>query len=75
MLVLKERFLTGDKGSRVAFILDVADGEKLLEELEEPESIRAGGTAKGRRDELLPFEQPDAGKGKTGTTGLGKSTP
>jgi PHD/YefM family antitoxin component YafN of YafNO toxin-antitoxin module len=57
MLELKERYVTDSKGSRVAVLLDVADYEKLLEEVEELESIRAYDAAKACRDEVLPFEQ------------------
>jgi PHD/YefM family antitoxin component YafN of YafNO toxin-antitoxin module len=57
MLELKERYVTDSKGSRVAVLLDVADYEKLLEEVEELESIRAYDAAKACHDEVLPFEQ------------------
>ena len=57
MLERKERYVTDDKGSRVAVLLDVADYERLLEEVEELESIRAYDAAQACRDEVLPFEQ------------------
>ena len=57
MLELKEKYVTDDKGSRIAVLLDVADFERLMEEVEELESIRAYDAAKACGDEAIPFEQ------------------
>ena len=38
-------------------ILDMDDYKKLLEDMEELESIRAFDAAKASKDEVLPFEQ------------------
>ena len=56
MIVLNERFLVDVDGNRVAVLLDIEDYRKLLEELEDLESIRAYDQAKGSGDEAIPFE-------------------
>jgi len=52
---IKERFVVDEHGERLAVLLDIRDYEKLLEELEELESIRAYDTAKGSGDEVIQF--------------------
>lgn len=52
-----ERFLIDEEGHRVGVLLDIADYEKMLEELEELDSIRAFDAAKASGDEVIPFEQ------------------
>jgi hypothetical protein len=53
----KEKYVTDEKGSRIGVLLDVADYQQLLADLEELESIRAYDAAKASRDEAIPFEQ------------------
>ncbi len=57
MVKLKERYLVDEQGNRVGVFLDISDYKKLLEELEELESIRAYDAAKASGDEAIPFEQ------------------
>ena len=57
MIKLKERYVVDEKGNRVGVLLDLEDYQKLLEELEELESIRAYDAAKASGDEAIPFEQ------------------
>jgi len=57
MRKLKERYVVDEKGDRIGVLLDLEDYRKLLEELEELESIRAYDTAKACGDESIPFEQ------------------
>lgn len=57
MIKVKERFVTDEEGHRVGVLLDLEDYRKLLEELEELESIRAYDAAKASGDEAIPFEQ------------------
>ena len=52
---LKERYIVDNNGTRVAVILEIEDYHKLLEELEELESIRAYDAAKASEDEPVPF--------------------
>jgi hypothetical protein len=46
-----------DKGNRVSVVLDISDYQRLLEEVEELESIRAYDAAKASKEEAIPFEQ------------------
>ena len=57
MLSVKEKYVVNKKGKRVSVILDVDDYQKLLDVLEELESIRAYDKAKVSGNELIPFEQ------------------
>lgn len=54
---IKERYVVDENGSRVGVLLSVDDYRRLLEELEELESIRAYDIAKASKDEVIPFEQ------------------
>jgi len=56
-MIIKEQFVVDEKGNRTSVILDIKDYRKLLEELEELESIRAYDVAKGSGDEVVPFDQ------------------
>lgn len=53
----EENFVIDEKGNRIGVILDIADYRKLLEEIEELESIRAYDATKASGDEAIPFEQ------------------
>ncbi|MFZ0052616.1 MAG: hypothetical protein WAK96_12655 [Desulfobaccales bacterium] len=57
MSKFKENFVIDDKGKQIGVILDIAEYRKLLEEIEELESIRAYDAAKAAKDEAIPFEQ------------------
>jgi hypothetical protein len=57
MAVPKHRFVIDDSGERTAVILDIMEYQKLLEEAEELEAIRAYDAAKAAGDEAIPFEQ------------------
>ncbi|MFB2835827.1 GUN4 domain-containing protein [Floridanema evergladense] len=52
----KERYLVDESGKRIGVFLDIADYQKILEELEELESIRAFDKAKAADDEVISFE-------------------
>jgi PHD/YefM family antitoxin component YafN of YafNO toxin-antitoxin module len=53
----KENYVVDEQGNPIGVVLDIADYRKLLEELEELESIRAYDAAKALGDEAIPFEQ------------------
>lgn len=53
----KENYVVDEQGNLIGVVLDIADYRKLLEELEELESIRAYDAAKASGDEAIPFEQ------------------
>jgi hypothetical protein len=57
MLKLKERYVVDEQGQRISVVLDIADYQELLDELEELESIRAYDAAKASKDQAVPFEQ------------------
>ena len=57
MLALKERYVVDEQGNRVGVFLDIEDYRRLLEELEELESIRAFDSAKASGEKPIPFEQ------------------
>lgn len=52
MLSAKERFIVDEEGNRVGVVLDIAEYQKLLEELE---AIRAFDAAKAAGDEIVSF--------------------
>lgn len=66
MKTFDEKFVVDDKGERVGVILTMEDYQKILEESEELESIRAYDEAKASREEAIPFEQAvkEIGKGR-----------
>jgi len=57
MTKFKENYVIDAQGKPIGVILNIADYRKLLEELEESESIRAYDAAKASGDEAIPFEQ------------------
>jgi PHD/YefM family antitoxin component YafN of YafNO toxin-antitoxin module len=52
-----ERYVIDEKGNRVAVLLNIEDYRKILEELEELDSIRDYDSAKASGDEIIPFEE------------------
>jgi len=57
MINIKERYLVDDDGNRVGVVLNIKDYHRLLQELEELDSIRAYDAAKASGDKAIPFEQ------------------
>ena len=54
---LKERYVIDDTGNRVAVLIDIEEYQKILEALEELESINAYDEAKASNDEVISFDQ------------------
>ena len=54
---LKERFVVDETGNRVAVLIDIDEYQKVLEALEELESINAYDEAKASNDEIISFDQ------------------
>lgn len=52
-----EKYIVNDKGKRIGAVLDILEYQKILEELEELESIRAYDAAKTSKNEVISFEQ------------------
>lgn len=55
MISFSEKFLVDANGKQIAVLLDIADYQKILEELEELEAIRAYDEAKAAQDEVISF--------------------
>lgn len=51
------RYLVDERGRRVGVVLDLKEYERMLQELEELESIRAYDAAKASGDEAIPLDQ------------------
>ena len=58
MATRADRFLVDEEGHRLGVVLDIAEYQEILEELEELASIRAYDSAKASGDEAIPFEFP-----------------
>ena len=56
MTTFGDHYVVDEKGNPVGVLLNIQDYEKLLEELEELDSIRAYNTAKASGDEAIPLE-------------------
>ncbi len=57
MPTVNEGYVVDENGARVGVILPMEEYRKLMEELEELESIRAYDAAKNSADEAIPFDQ------------------
>jgi hypothetical protein len=57
MVTRKERYVVDERGNRLAVLLDIADYNNVLKELEELASIRAYDSAKASQNETIPFDQ------------------
>ncbi len=54
---MRTQYITDNTGKKVSVILPIKDYEKILDELEELEDIKAYDRAKARKSEPIPFEQ------------------
>lgn len=54
---MKTQYITDTTGKKTGVILSIRDYEKILEDLEELEDIKAFDRAKARKSEPIPFEQ------------------
>ena len=55
--LMKTQYIIDAKGKRTGVILPIGEYEKMKEELEELEDIKAYDRAKSRQSEPIPFEQ------------------
>jgi hypothetical protein len=68
------RFLVNDKGRKEGVLIDIKLYEKILEELEELESLRAYNKAKASGDEILPIRKgSERARARTSAEVTGKS--
>jgi PHD/YefM family antitoxin component YafN of YafNO toxin-antitoxin module len=56
-IAFKKQYVVDEKGDRTGVLLSLEDYQKLLNELEELESLRAYDAAKASGEEAIPFEQ------------------
>jgi len=56
-MINKERYLVDGEGNRIGVVLDIKEYHRLLQELEELETIRTYDAAKAPGNEAIPFEQ------------------
>ena len=57
MTSIAKQYVVDEKGDRVGVLLSLEDYQKLLDELEELESLRAYDAAKASGEEAIPFEE------------------
>jgi hypothetical protein len=57
MTTSEHRFVVDENGRRIAVLLEMAEYERLLEELEELDAVRAYDAAKAAGDDFIPLEQ------------------
>jgi hypothetical protein len=57
MVMRKERYVVDERGNRLAVLLDIADYNNGLKELEELDSIRAYDSAKASQGETIPLDR------------------
>ena len=57
MAEFKENFVVDEHGNNIGVLLDIKEYNKLLEELEELESLRAYDAAKASGEEAIPFDE------------------
>lgn len=57
LMVFDEQYVVDEQGNRTAVILDLASYQKVLEDLEELESISAYDAAKASGEQAVPLEQ------------------
>lgn len=57
MTHLRENFVVDAKGNRVGVFLPIKDYNKLIEELEDRDDIRAYDKAVSRKQEFIPLNQ------------------
>jgi hypothetical protein len=54
---MKAQFITDSQGNKLSVVLPLKDYEKILDELEELEDIKAYDKAKALKSEPIPFDQ------------------
>jgi len=57
MIDTKEEFVTDSQGNRIAVLVEVEEHRRLLDALEELESIRAYDAATAVHEDAIPFEK------------------
>lgn len=56
-IAFKKQYAVNEKGDRIGVLLSLEDYRRLLDELEELDSLRARDAAKASGEEAIPFEE------------------
>jgi hypothetical protein len=57
MISIKQKYVVDEKGKKIGVMLELKEYKKVLENLEELESIRAFDRAKASKEKPIPFAQ------------------
>ena len=57
MGALRQQFIEDNQGQRIAVLMPIDQYNKMLEQLEEIDDIKAYDAAKAKDDEIIPFDQ------------------
>jgi len=57
MGAVRQQFIEDNQGKRIAVLMPIDQYNKMLEQLEDIDDIRAYDTAKAEEDEVIPFDQ------------------
>ncbi len=57
MGAVRQQFIEDNQGHRIAVLLPIDQYNKMLEQLEEIDDIKAYDAAKAENDEVIPFDQ------------------
>lgn len=56
-IAFEKQYVVNEKGDRIGVLLSLEDCKKLLDELEDLDSLRAYDAAKASGEEAIPFEE------------------
>lgn len=57
MGAVRQQFIEDNQGKRIAVLMPIDQYNKMLEQLEEIDDVRAYDAAKAEEDEVIPFDQ------------------
>jgi hypothetical protein len=57
MGAVRQQFIEDSQGKRIAVLMPIDQYNKMMEQLEEIDDIRAYDAAKAQDDEVIPFDQ------------------
>ena len=57
MGAVRQQFIEDNQGKRIAVLMPIDQYNKMLEQLEDIDDIRAYDAAKAEEDEIIPFDQ------------------
>jgi len=57
MGAIRQQFIEDSQGHKIAVLLPIDDYNRMLEQLEEKDAVKAYDDAKASGDEVIPFDQ------------------